>query len=167
MFSDRHVRDSQQTRYCASDGCEREFPSLSSPLIAAAWPRVRGIVTRRISTSGEQIVLLSADGVGTNEIMRRTGKSKAWVWRWQERFMQAGYDGLLRDKKRSSRIPPLGAALGRRQDDSSAQHMLLRRAAVDDDRFKPTAIRSGDVHHNSCSHHQTLELLRSIGESSE
>lgn len=36
-----------------------------------------------------EIVLLSADGVGTNEIMRRTGKSKTCVWRWQERFMEA------------------------------------------------------------------------------
>ena len=59
-----------------------------------------------------EIVLLSADGVGTNEIMRRTGKSKTCVWRWQERFMQAGYDGLLRDKTRprashhSGRISP-------------------------------------------------------------
>jgi DNA invertase Pin-like site-specific DNA recombinase len=35
-----------------------------------------------------EIVLLSADGVGTNEIMRQTGKSKTCVWRWQERFMQ-------------------------------------------------------------------------------
>jgi hypothetical protein len=33
-----------------------------------------------------EIVLLSADGVGTNEIMRRTGKSKTCVWRWQERL---------------------------------------------------------------------------------
>ena len=56
-----------------------------------------------------EIVLLSADGVGTNEIMRRTGKSKTCVWRWQERFMQAGYDGLLRDKTGLSRIPPLGS----------------------------------------------------------
>lgn len=47
-----------------------------------------------------EIVLLSANGVGTNEIMRRTGKSKTCVWRWQERFMQEGYDGLLRDKTR-------------------------------------------------------------------
>ncbi len=47
-----------------------------------------------------EIVLLSADGVGTNEIMRRTGKSKTCVWRWQERFMQAGYDSLLHDKTR-------------------------------------------------------------------
>jgi hypothetical protein len=42
-----------------------------------------------------EIVLLSADGVGTNEIMRRTGKSKTCVWRWQERFMQAGYGQVL------------------------------------------------------------------------
>jgi transposase len=54
------------------------------------------------------IVLLSADHVGTNEIMRETGKSKTCVWRWQERFMQEGVDGLLRDKTRPSRIPPLG-----------------------------------------------------------
>ena len=61
-----------------------------------------------------EIVLLSADGVGTNEIMRRTGKSKTCVWRWQERFMQAGYDGLLRDKTRPSRIPPLGSDIAKR-----------------------------------------------------
>jgi hypothetical protein len=36
------------------------------------------------------------------------------VWRWQERFMQAGYDGLLRDKTRPSRIPPLGADIAER-----------------------------------------------------
>ena len=29
-----------------------------------------------------EIVLFSADGVGTIEIMRRTGKSKTCVWRW-------------------------------------------------------------------------------------
>src|SRR5246500_3504528 len=56
-----------------------------------------------------EIVLLSGDAVGTNEIMRRTGKSKTCVWRWQERFMREGYDGLLRDKTRPSRIPALGS----------------------------------------------------------
>jgi hypothetical protein len=50
------------------------------------------------------IVLLSADGVGTDEIMRQTGKSKTCVWRWQERFMQEDYGGVLRDKTRPSRI---------------------------------------------------------------
>ena len=37
-----------------------------------------------------EIVLLSADGLGTVEIMRRTAKSKTCVWRWQERFAEAG-----------------------------------------------------------------------------
>ena len=55
-----------------------------------------------------EIVVLTADGVGTNEIMRRTGKSKTCVWRWQERFAEEGVDGLLRDKTRPSRLKPLG-----------------------------------------------------------
>jgi transposase len=54
------------------------------------------------------IVLLTADGLGTNEVMRQTGTSKTCVWRWQQRFMEAGVDGLLRDKTRPSRIPRLG-----------------------------------------------------------
>lgn len=56
-----------------------------------------------------RIVLLTADGHGTTEIMRQAGVAKTAVWRWQERFMQAGVDGLLRDKTRPPRIPPLGA----------------------------------------------------------
>ena len=58
-----------------------------------------------------QIVLLSAEGVGTTEIMRATGKAKTCVWRWQQRFMEAGADGLLIDKTRPSRIPPLGGGV--------------------------------------------------------
>src|SRR3954453_18028424 len=54
-----------------------------------------------------EIVLLSGGGLGTVEIMRRTGKSKTCVWRWQERFMQEGVAGLLRDKTRPSRVKPL------------------------------------------------------------
>jgi transposase len=58
-----------------------------------------------------EIVLLTGDGVGTNEIMRRTRTSKTCVWRWQERFMQEGVEGLLRDKTRPSRIRPLAATV--------------------------------------------------------
>jgi len=57
-----------------------------------------------------EIVLLSDALAGTNEIMWRTGKSKTTVWRWQERYMAEGVDGLLRDKTRPSRIPPLAAS---------------------------------------------------------
>jgi transposase len=55
-----------------------------------------------------QIVLLTAEGVGTSAIMRDTGKSKTCVWRWQERFADESFEGLLRDKTRPSRIPKLG-----------------------------------------------------------
>jgi len=55
-----------------------------------------------------RIVLLTADGAGTAEIMRIARVSKTAVWRWQERFMAEGVDGLLKDKTRPSRIAPLG-----------------------------------------------------------
>ena len=54
-----------------------------------------------------RIVLLTADGLGTGAIMAATGKSKTCVWRWQERFMRQGVDGLLRDKTRPPGIAPL------------------------------------------------------------
>ena len=60
------------------------------------------------------IVLASADGLGTHEIMRRTARSKTCVWRWQERFMAEGVDGLLRDKTRPARIAPLGPEVAER-----------------------------------------------------
>jgi Homeodomain-like domain len=43
-------------------------------------------------------------------VMRAVGKGKTVVWRWQERFMHEGVEGLTRDKTRPSRIPPLPAA---------------------------------------------------------
>lgn len=55
-----------------------------------------------------RIVLLTADGLGTAEIICRSVKSKTCVFRWQQRYIEAGVEGLLRDKTRPSRIPPLG-----------------------------------------------------------
>lgn len=56
-----------------------------------------------------RIVLLTADGLGTQAIMAATGKSKATVWRWQERFSEAGIGGLLRDKTRPPGKAPIAA----------------------------------------------------------
>jgi transposase len=53
------------------------------------------------------IILLSDDGLGTTAIMVATGKSKTCVWRWQERFMMEGVDGLLRDKTRPPGVTPV------------------------------------------------------------
>ena len=54
-----------------------------------------------------EIVLATADGCGTSEIMRRAHTSKPTVWRWQERYLDEGVAGLRRDKTRPSRVPPL------------------------------------------------------------
>src|SRR5512134_3548182 len=54
-----------------------------------------------------RIVLATADGHGTNAIMRLTGKSKPCVWRWQERYIAEGVDGLMRDKTRPAGRKPL------------------------------------------------------------
>jgi transposase len=54
-----------------------------------------------------QIILATAEGCGTAEIMRRSGKAKPVVWTWQARFMAEGVDGLLRDKTRKPGKPPL------------------------------------------------------------
>ena len=61
-----------------------------------------------------RIVLLSGDGLGTSAIMAETGKSKTCVWRWQERFMQEGVDGLLRDRSRPPGKAPVAAGARRR-----------------------------------------------------
>jgi transposase len=91
---------------------------ISIEVSAADRARLEAIVADRNSPQKHvwraRIVLLTADGAGTNEIMRRSGKSKTAVWRWQERFMAEGVAGLLRDKTRPSRIPPLGAEVAAR-----------------------------------------------------
>jgi hypothetical protein len=78
---------------------------------AADRARLEAIVADRNSPQQHvwraRIVLMTADNLGTVGIMRRSGKSKTCVWRWQERFMAAGVDGVLRDKIRPSRILPL------------------------------------------------------------
>ena len=58
-----------------------------------------------------KIVLATADRHGTNEIARRSGTSKECVWRWQERYIDEGIKGLLRDKTRPSGIAPLSTAV--------------------------------------------------------
>jgi len=87
-------------------------PGISITLDPSDRRRLKAIVSDRNTPQKHvwraEIVLLSADGVGTVEIMRRTGTSKTCVWRWQERFAEAGVDGLLRDRTRPSRLPPLG-----------------------------------------------------------
>src|SRR5215211_6471777 len=73
--------------------------------------RLEGIVADRSAPQKHvwraNIILATADGCGTTEIMRRSGKAKPVVWTWQARFMAEGVDGLLRDKTRRPGKPPL------------------------------------------------------------
>jgi len=82
-------------------------------LTAADRGELEAVVANRNSPQKHvwraKIVLLTAEGHGTSEIKRRTGKAKTVIWRWQERFGAEGLAGLWRDKTRPSRIPPLGA----------------------------------------------------------
>jgi transposase len=54
-----------------------------------------------------RIILATAEGCGTTEVMRRAGVSKPCVWRWQRRFMEAGVDGLVHDKTRKPGKAPV------------------------------------------------------------
>jgi transposase len=82
---------------------------------AAAGVQLEAIAADRNSPQKHvwraRIILATADGCGTAAVMRRAGVSKPCVWRWQERFMHKGIDGLLRDQTRPSRIPPLPKAV--------------------------------------------------------
>ena len=84
---------------------------VSISVSAADRERLEAIVADRNTPQKHvwraRIVLLTSDGSGTNAVMAATGKSKTCVWRWQERFMQAGVDGLLRDKTRPPGKPPI------------------------------------------------------------
>ena len=74
---------------------------ISFEVSAADRSRLEAVVVDRNSPQKHVwragIILATADGAGTGtgtgEIMRRTGKSKPCVWRWQERFMAEGVDG--------------------------------------------------------------------------
>ena len=85
----------------------RHGTGISLSVTSADIDRLRDLVKDRSAPQKHlwraQIVLVSAEGLGTNAIMRETGKSKTCVWRRQERVAAEGVEGLLRDKTRPSR----------------------------------------------------------------
>jgi hypothetical protein len=87
--------------------------NISFTVSAAERKRLQRLVSDRNTPAKvvwrAQIILGSADGLGTVAIMRATGKSKPCVWRWQERFAAEGVDGLVRDKTRPPGRAPLSA----------------------------------------------------------
>ena len=79
------------------------------------WPgdqeRLQAVVADRKTPQHHawraRIVLMTADGAGTMAIRAATGKSKPTIWRWQERYMHDGADGLFRDAPRGKTFAPL------------------------------------------------------------
>jgi len=58
-----------------------------------------------------RIVLMWAEGAGVTAIVRATGKTKRTAYRWRERYLERGVEGLRREASRPGRKPPLSAAV--------------------------------------------------------
>lgn len=126
-------------------------------IVFAAYPvdrqRSRAIVSDPMSPQKHlwraRIVRLSGAGLRVSAIMTATGEAETCVWRWQERFMRGGVDGLLRDRSRRRRprhgvfrsVVDLQAAINRFVMDDKTQdprpkaqgpRPVLRKANSDD-----------------------------------
>src|ERR1700730_16246233 len=56
-----------------------------------------------------RILLASADRGPAQRVAQSTGASRPTVWRWQQRFAEAGVEGLLHDKTRKPGKAPIAA----------------------------------------------------------
>src|SRR5215207_6510397 len=57
-----------------------------------------------------RIVLMWAEGTSVTAIVRATGKTKRTAYRWRERYVERGVEGLKRDASRPGRKLPLSAS---------------------------------------------------------
>jgi transposase len=85
------------------------------PLVSAAErARLEAIVADRNRAQKHvaraRIILGSAARLSVAEVARRASVGRPAVWRWQERFAEAGVDGLLRDATRKPGKAPLAEA---------------------------------------------------------
>lgn len=64
-----------------------------------------------------RIILLSADRLDVAAVARHAGIGRPAVWRWQQRYAEAGVEALLRDKTRKTGKAPLGEGVARRVGD--------------------------------------------------
>src|SRR5215468_6980946 len=57
----------------------------------------------------EELVAIAADRHAAQRVAQSIGVSRPTVWRWQQRFAEAGVEGLLRDKTRKPGKAPIAA----------------------------------------------------------
>ena len=79
---------------------------LAAILADRNWPQKHAARAR--------IVLASVERLDVAEVARRAGLSRPAVWRWQQRFAEAGVEGLLHDKTRKPGKPPTPEAVAQR-----------------------------------------------------
>ena len=89
--------------------------------------------TRQKIAKRARIVLLTAEGTGVMAIMRQVEVSKTSVWRWQERFAEAGVAGLLKGKSKKPGKAPIADDIKRKvietavkERPANATHWSLR-----------------------------------------
>jgi len=58
-----------------------------------------------------RIVLMTAAGHGVMTIMREVGVSKTTVWRWQDYFVEAGVEGLVKGRSKPPGRKPISSAI--------------------------------------------------------
>ncbi len=91
--------------------------SLSSSFGRGSCIRLRTLLADRNRpqkhVARARTILHSAERLDVAEVARRAGLSRPAVWRWQQRFAEAGVDGLLRDKTRKPGKPPTPDAMVR------------------------------------------------------
>ena len=95
--------------------CHGHAHEIEIEVTAADRARSAAIVADR--TSPQKACLAGADHSGDRGWLRHLGgdapgrRVEPCAWRWQKRFMTEGVDGLLHDKARPARIPPLPGAV--------------------------------------------------------
>lgn len=92
----------ESARLSLSDGQRAELDRLS-----------RGRNTPQKVALRASIIVLTADGAATSEIVQRLATTYPTVTRWRQRFHERGVDGLRKDARRPGRKPRISPELRR------------------------------------------------------
>ena len=88
-----------------------------------AWQRATTISAGRARRG--RIILLVADGLAISDIANTVRISRRFVYKWVQRFLRAGLEGLVDKPGRGQRHRPLPQHLSERPDeDGGARHRV-------------------------------------------
>lgn len=69
------------------------------------WVKSRAVGSKQ--TLRARIILMTAEGRPTEELMRTLKVSNPTLNLWRKRYLDCGIEGLVKGKTRASRVPPL------------------------------------------------------------